>query len=50
MSERTNRLRQTNHLMLKWDEQIFQRTNCLIFGRLERPFARRDQQVDSSMT
>ena len=45
---RTNRLRRTNRLVCKEDEQIFRRTNPLIFGRLERRFVREDRPNKST--
>ena len=45
---RTNRLRRTNYcLMGKRDEQIFRRTNRLIFSRLERRFFQDDLPVET---
>ena len=47
-SGRTNGLRRTNRLMCKREEQIFRRTNRLIFGCLERRFFPDDLPVETN--
>ena len=45
---RTNRLRRTNRLMCKRNEQIFRQTNRLIFDRLERRFFQDDLPIETN--
>ena len=47
-SGRTNRLRQANRLICKRNEQIFRRTNRLIFGHLERRFFQDDLPMETN--